>query len=34
VVDVLLMIEGQFRTIADRFADTDEELRVKSRAIA
>jgi putative two-component system response regulator len=34
VVDVFLMIEGQFRTIADRFADTDEEVRVKARAIA
>jgi putative two-component system response regulator len=34
VVDVFLMIEGQFRAIAGRFADTDEELKVKARAIA
>lgn len=34
VVDAFLMIEGQFRSIAERFADTDEEVRRKARALA
>jgi putative two-component system response regulator len=34
VVEAFLMIEGQFRSIAERFADTDEEVRQKARALA
>jgi len=34
VVDAFLVIEGQFRNIAERFADTDEEVRQKARALA
>ena len=34
VVEAFLMIEGQFRSIAERFADTDEEVRRKARALA
>jgi putative two-component system response regulator len=34
VVDAFLTIEGQFRLIAERFADTDEEVRRKARALA
>jgi HD-GYP domain-containing protein (c-di-GMP phosphodiesterase class II) len=34
VVDAFLRIEGQFRAIAERFADTEEELRAKARVLA
>jgi putative two-component system response regulator len=34
VVEAFLMIEGQFRSIAERFVDTDEEVRRKARALA
>ena len=34
IVEAFLMIEGQFRSIAERFADTDEEVRQKARALA
>jgi putative two-component system response regulator len=34
VVAAFLMIEGQFRSIAERFVDTDEEVRQKARALA
>jgi putative two-component system response regulator len=34
VVAAFLRIERQFRAIADRFADTEEEVRAKARALA
>jgi putative two-component system response regulator len=34
VVDAFLRIEGQFRSIAERYVDSDEEVRRKARALA
>jgi response regulator RpfG family c-di-GMP phosphodiesterase len=34
IVDAFLRVEGQFRAIAERFEDTEEEVRAKTRALA
>jgi putative two-component system response regulator len=34
IVDAFLGIEGQFRDIAERFTDTEEDIRAKARVVA